>query len=217
MRDAVREHFANPPPGSKLQAAIDFGVDVSMMDPPDYSDRSGHRADRSFREVLDALFEHQVECIIIGGVALLLHGSTRLTLDIDVLYKRSRENIRRLVAALAPFGPKLRLAREQKPIDFPFDEQTIWNGANFTLWTADFDIDLLASTEDLPSYEAALAESEVIQTNNARTFRILSLDALLRIKRRLNRLKDQLALPEIEALIEIRDLGRGKPSTDSSR
>jgi Nucleotidyltransferase of unknown function (DUF6036) len=84
MRDAVREHFANRPPGSKLQAAIDFGVDVSMMDPPDYSDRSGYRTDRSFREVLDALFEHQVECIIIGGVALMLHGSTRMTGDIDV-------------------------------------------------------------------------------------------------------------------------------------
>jgi hypothetical protein len=211
MFDLVREHFANPPPGSKLQAAIDFGVDVSMMDPPRYSDRSGHRADRSFREVLDALHENQVECIIIGGVALILHGSTRVTLDIDILYNRSRENIQRLVDALMPFGPKLRLARNEKPIDSPFDANTIWNGANFTLWTSDFDIDLLATTEDLPSYEAVLPDSEVIETNGGRTFRILSLDALLRIKRRLNRLKDQLALPEIEALIEIRDLGRGEP------
>jgi hypothetical protein len=211
MRDAVRDHFANPPPGSKLQAAIDFGVDVSMMDPPDYSDRSGYRTDRSFREILDALFEHRVECIIIGGVALMLHGSTRLTVDIDILYKRSRENIRRLVDAIKPFAPKLRLAQNLAPIDFPFDEHTIWNGANFTLWTLDFDIDLLSQTEDLPSYEAVLPESEVIETNGNRTFRILSLDALLRIKTRLNRVKDQLALPEIEALIEIRDLGRERP------
>jgi hypothetical protein len=209
MRDAVREHFANPPPGSKLQAAIDFGVDISLMDPPQYNDRSGYRADRSFREVLDALYEHRVECIIIGGVALILHGSTRVTLDIDILYSRSRENIKRLVAALAPFVPKLRLAHNQPPVDFPFDEHTIWNGANFTLWTPDFDIDLLASTEDLPSYDAVLADSEVIETNRGRSFRVLSLDALLHIKRRLNRVKDQLALPEIEALIEIRDLDRG--------
>jgi hypothetical protein len=149
-----------------------------------------------------------VECVIIGGVALLLHGSTRVTLDIDILYCRSRENIRRLVEALTQFGPKLRLANNQPPADFPFDEHTIWNGANFTLWTLDFDIDLLASTEDLPSYEAVLPDSEVIETNNGRTFRILSLDMLLRIKKRLNRLKDQLAIPEIEALIEIRDLDR---------
>jgi hypothetical protein len=210
MYEAVRRHFAKPPPGSKLQAAIDFGVDVSMMDPPQYSDRSGYRTDRSFREILDALYAHQVECIIIGGVALMLHGSTRMTGDIDILYARSRENIRRLVDAVKPFAPKLRLAQDAAPIDFPFDEHTIWNGANFTLWTRDFDIDLLASTEDLPSYEAVLLESEVITTSGERTFRILSLDALLRIKRRLNRLKDQLALPEIEALIEIRDLKPGE-------
>ncbi len=182
-----------------------------MMDPPEYSDRGGYRADRSFREILDSLFEHRVECIIIGGVALLLHGSTRVTLDIDILYERSCENIRRLVDALKPFKPKLRLAGDQPPVDFPFDEHTIWNGANFTLWTADFDIDLLASTLDLPNYEAVLPESDVITTNRDRTFRILSLDALLRIKRRLNRLKDQLALPEIEALIEIRDLKLEEP------
>jgi Nucleotidyltransferase of unknown function (DUF6036) len=211
MRDAVREHFANPPPGSKLQAAINFGVDVSMMDPPGFSDRSGYRTDRSFREILNALFEHRVECIIIGGVALMLHGSTRMTADIDILYNRSRENIRRLVNAVKPFAPKLRLAQNAEPVDFPFDEYTIWNGANFALWTLDFDIDLLASTEDLPSYKAVLPESEVIETNGGRTFRILSLDALLQIKRHLNRVKDQLALPEIEALIEIRDLGRAGP------
>ena len=206
MYETYRRHRANPPPGSKLQAAIDFGVDVSLMDPPQYSDRSGFRTDRSFREILDALLEHQVECIIIGGVALMLHGSTRMTADIDILYSRSHENIRRLVEAVKPFGPKLRLARDAKPVDFPFDEQTIWDGANFTLWTPDFDIDLLASTEDLPSYEAVLPQSELVETNRGRTFRVLSLDALLRIKRRLNRVKDQLALPEIEALIEIRDL-----------
>jgi hypothetical protein len=210
MYETYRRHRANPPPGSKLQAAIDFGVDISLMDPPQYSDRSGYRADRSFREILDALFEHRVDCIILGGVALILHGSTRVTLDLDILYQRSHENIARLVTALSPFGPKLRLP-DGKPLDFPFDEHTIWNGANFTLWTPDFDIDLLASTEDLPSYEAVLAESELVETNRGRTFRILSLDALLRIKRRLNRIKDQLALPEIEALIEIRDLKPEEP------
>jgi hypothetical protein len=209
MRDAVREHFANPPPGSKLRAAIDFGVDISLMDPPQYSDRSGFRADRSFREILNALHERRVECIIIGGVALMLHGSTRLTLDIDILYNRSRENIGRLVAAVAQFQPKLRLAKDAPPVDFPFDERTIWNGGNFTLWTPDFDLDLLASTEDLPSYAAVLPDSIAIETNGGRVFNVLSLDALLRIKKRLNRVKDQLAVPEIEALIEIRDLERG--------
>jgi len=210
MRDAVREHFANPPPGSKLRAAIDFGVDISLMAPPDYSDRGGNRAQRNFGPIFAALHEHDVAFVVIGGAALILHGSTRLTFDIDILYERSPENIRRLVAALRPFRPALRLPKPDSPLPFVFDERTLQNDGNFTLVTSDdFEIDLLASTEDLPSYDAVLAESIVVESIPGMSLNVLSLDALLHIKKRLNRVKDQLAVPEIEALIEIRDLERG--------
>jgi hypothetical protein len=212
MRDAVREHFRNPPPGSKLRAAVDFGVDISLMAPPQFSDKSGNRAKRGFGPILRALYENDVACIIIGGVALILHGATRVTLDLDILYDRSPENIRRLVRAVAPFQPQLR-ATDGNPLDVPFrfDEHTVRNGANFTLYTADFDVDLLASTDDLPSYSQMHAYAERISTVDDMAFDVLSLEMLLRIKKRLNRVKDQLAVPEIEALIEIRDLERGGP------
>jgi hypothetical protein len=208
MRDAVRQHFVKPPAGSKLQAAIDFGVDISLMDPPQFSDRSGYRADRGFREILDALHEHRVECVIIGGLAMLLRGSTRVTLDIDVIYKQSFENAGRLLKAVGPFAPRLRLARGEKLVEFSFSERAIINGGQFNLWTPDFDIDLFTATEDFSSYEAAAEESLEVETNRGRKFRIPTLEALLRTNKRRNRVDDQLALPEIEALIEIRDLGR---------
>jgi hypothetical protein len=63
----------------------------------------------------------------------MLHGSTRTTADIDILYRRTRENVQRMVEAVKPFHPKLRPARNAAPVDFPFDEQTISNGANFAL------------------------------------------------------------------------------------
>jgi hypothetical protein len=155
------------------------------------------------------LFAHRVECIILGGVALVLHGSTRVTLDIDILYCRRQENIQRLATALTPFSPKLHQPGSRKPIDFSFGDHAMYQGGTLSLWTREFDIDLLQHTDEYPNYEAGLDESEVIETSRGRSFRILSLDALLRINQRRNRVDDQLALPEIEALIEIRDLGRG--------
>jgi len=208
MRSAVREHFRNPPPGSKLRAAVDFGVDITLMQPPGYSDKGGRRAHVQFGAVLANLHTERVECVIIGGLALVLHGSTRVTFDVDIFYERTRENVERLVAALAPFAPKLRLPADNLPVPFRFDAHTVWNGANFTLATENFDVDILATTEDLRSYADALRESQRITTFDGRAFNVLSLDALLRIKKRLNRIKDQLAVPEIEALIEIRDLDR---------
>jgi hypothetical protein len=206
MRAAVREHLRNPPAGSKLRAAVDFGVDITLMQPPWYSDKGGRRANVQFGEVLAHLATCEVQCVIIGGLALVLHGSTRVTFDIDIFYERSRDNVARLVAALAPFSPKLRLPRESAPVPFTFDAKTIWNGANFTLETENFDVDILATTEDLPSYRDALQQSQPIKTYSGDEFNVLSLEALLRIKKRINRVKDQLAIPEIEALIEIRDL-----------
>lgn len=49
-----------------------------------------------------------VEFIIVGGVAAAAHGAARLTNDLDIVYRRSRKNARRLVAALAPYSPHPR-------------------------------------------------------------------------------------------------------------
>jgi hypothetical protein len=47
-----------------------------------------------------AIFEsHQVEYVVVGGYAANLHGSTRVTTDIDVTPNRTHANLARLAAA----------------------------------------------------------------------------------------------------------------------
>ena len=79
--------------------------------------------------------------MIVGGLAATIHGSARLTQDVDFVYARDHTNVGRLVAALKPYSPYLRGA----PPGLPFDwsEATIERGLNFTLTTALGDIDLL--------------------------------------------------------------------------
>jgi hypothetical protein len=40
---------------------------------------------KSFREVLKALHEHDVEYILVGGLAVILHDVPRVTEDIDIM------------------------------------------------------------------------------------------------------------------------------------
>ena len=94
-----------------------------------------------FEGLLEALSGAGVEFILVGGVAATVHGSARLTQDIDVVYARAGENLERLVAALAAHGPYLRGAPSGLP--FRFDTQTLEGGLNFTLTTRLGDIDLL--------------------------------------------------------------------------
>ncbi len=53
-----------------------------------------------FISVLDALGKHKVEYILVGGVAVILHGIERLTRDIDIFVKMEQNNIERLRNAL---------------------------------------------------------------------------------------------------------------------
>ena len=94
-----------------------------------------------FEALLRALAGSQIEFIVVGGAAATAHGSARLTNDLDIVYSRSPENIRRIVTALRDFHPYLRGAPPGLP--FRFDEETIHAGLNFTFTTTLGDLDLL--------------------------------------------------------------------------
>jgi hypothetical protein len=55
--------------------------------------------------LIQTLANGAVEFILIGGAAATAHGSARLTQDVDAVYSRDPENLRRLVQALAPCKP----------------------------------------------------------------------------------------------------------------
>ena len=86
-----------------------------------------------YRKIIPTLVQSKIKFIIIGGVAAIVHGSARTTLDLDVVYSRDPNNIRRLVQVLKPFSPYLRDVPEGLP--FIFDEKTVQKGLNFTLRT----------------------------------------------------------------------------------
>jgi siroheme synthase len=54
-----------------------------------------------FRGLIDVLARGGVEFIVVGGVAAAIHGSARATLDLDLVYRRSADNVDRLVRTLA--------------------------------------------------------------------------------------------------------------------
>lgn len=54
-----------------------------------------------FLDALAVLARHEVELIVVGGVAAVLNGAPISTFDLDILYRMSGENLARLTAALA--------------------------------------------------------------------------------------------------------------------
>lgn len=143
-----------------------------------------------------------VDYIIIGGVAGNLHGALRTTLDLDVVYSRTPENVSRLVAALAPYHPYLRGAPEGLP--FALDTATVERGLNFTLTTTLGDIDLWGEVAGGGTFDRLQADAESVEIDDMMC-RVVSLPKLIALKRAAGRGKDREALAELEALLEERD------------
>ncbi len=149
---------------------------------------------------LTILNRAKVEYVVIGGVAMAAHGSARATFDLDVCYKRSKENIEKLCRALDPLHPRLRGAPKNLP--FRLDAKTVAAGLNFTLATDLGDFDLLGEVAGLGFYDTVY-ESSVLKRVAKISCRVLSLDGLYRTKKAAGREKDIEALKEIKGLKEL--------------
>jgi hypothetical protein len=146
------------------------------------------------QRLLDALRAAGVDFVVVGGVALVLRGSSRVTVDLDVCYARDRGNLQRLAAALAPFHPRLRGAPPELP--FLWDERTLASGLNFTLTTDLGDLDILGEVTGVGGYEKVVAGSSELAIGATHVL-VMDLECLERAKRAAGRAKDLLDLAEI--------------------
>jgi len=150
-----------------------------------------------FKALLELLVRSKVNFVLIGGLAAVARGSARVTVDLDVVYDRSMDNVRRLVSALAPIHPYLRGAPPNLP--FKFDELTIARGLNFTLNTDWGDIDLLGEVTGGGTYPQLIPHSTLVTLYETQ-FQCVDLDTLIHLKRSAGRTKDFEAIAELETL-----------------
>lgn len=155
-----------------------------------------------FEALLGTLVEGAVEFVIVGGVAATVHGSARLTQDIDIVHARDEANLKRLVAALEPFDPYLRGAPAGLP--FEWSVATLRRGLNFTLTTTVGYIDLLGEITGGGTYEDLLPHTVQVELFG-RACRCLTLPWLIKTKRAAGRPADREAVAELEALLEERE------------
>ncbi len=152
-----------------------------------------------FAGLIRALADGGVECILVGGVAATIHGSARLTRDVDVVYSRRPDNLARIVAALGPFEPYLRGAPRGLP--FQWDDDTVARGLNFTLTTTLGDIDLFGEITGGGGFDALRPHAHSVRVFD-RDVLCLNLPMLIRVKRAAGRPRDLEALAELEAIAD---------------
>ncbi|MEM7048396.1 MAG: hypothetical protein AAF604_02005 [Acidobacteriota bacterium] len=140
----------------------------------------------------------EVEVIVIGGVAAVIHGAPITTIDLDVVYRRTSQSLDRLETLLKQLDARVRdpAGRSLRPTRGHLEA----DGA-LLLTTRLGPFDPLATLPDGRDFEALLPDSEVVATQDL-SVRVLTLDALIDIKRSTGRAKDRLMLGPLLALKE---------------
>ncbi len=152
-------------------------------------------------EILRGLAEADVACVVVGGLAATVHGSARITADVDLCYDPSPENRERLARLLAGWHAYLRGVEAGLP--FTMDARMLRDCPVMTLVTDLGDLDVMDRIAGVGEYPAVRADSVEAELSGVRA-RFLALDALIAAKRATGRRKDQEALLELEALREER-------------
>lgn len=149
-----------------------------------------------FESLIQRLTDAGVEFVVVGGVAAVAHGATRLTVDIDVCAPFTDANLARLLNALRDLHARIR-SHPPKPL--PARAEDLAGFKNLYLETDYGELDVLGEIAGIGAYESVRPRSVELPFLG-RTVRVLSLDALIEGKRALGREKDRHVLRELELI-----------------
>jgi hypothetical protein len=149
--------------------------------------------------LLATLADGGVDFIVIGGIAVVLHGHIRTTRDLDITYDAEPANLEALGQVLVRLDARLRGVADVVP--FVPDGRTLRVAELLTLETAAGSLDLLATPPGAPTYAKLKAKANQIELDDHHTIRVASIDDMIAMKRAAGRPRD---LEDIEALEEIR-------------
>jgi hypothetical protein len=162
---------------------------------------AGDTEKSDLRKVAEVMTRHGVEFIVIGGQAETLMGSARVTYDVDLCYRRTKDNLSRLAAALKELKPTLRGAPRDLPL--VLDAQALALGNNYTFETYLGKLDLLGWVEPLGDYEVLAKAVESYPVGEMK-LNVIGLEDLIRVKEHIGRTKDSDSLCQLLAIRKIR-------------
>ena len=135
--------------------------------------------------------------VIIGGVAMGLHGSNYMTVDTDFAYAVETENVERLAAFLASIHA--RVSGRPANDGFVITPGLLQRVKFLNLYTDLGQIDVLREIAGIDNFEG-LRERAALMDLGGFVVQVASLDDLIAMKKAANRPKDQVHLFELLAL-----------------
>ena len=149
--------------------------------------------------LLERLLKNEVECVLIGGFAAVVHGSASLTQDLDVCFNFTPENIRKLLRALESTHPQVRAGGGMKPLGD--DVERLARYKNLYIQTDLGRLDLLGDIAAIGDYKNVAAHTVSVELFGL-ACSVLDIASLVKSKEALGRPKDKEVVLQLKAIQE---------------
>jgi|SRR6185436_3713051 len=166
-----------------------------------------HPKDADLPALLEKLCEAGVEFIIVGGAAAVLQGAPITTRDLDIVHRRTPENVARLLELLLQLDAIMRYDFAHRGLR-PTVEMLLGRG-QINLSTSLGPIDPLCQLDEGRGYDELLAHCETV-VDDGHMLRVLDLPTLIEVKTKAGRPKDRVVLPILIATLQERDAANQK-------
>lgn len=153
---------------------------------------------------LGALTAAKVRYLVVGGVAVVLHGHLRTTLDLDLVLQLDKDNLEKALKVFTDLGFQPQVPVPLRSFADP-EIREAWtrqkNMTVFSLWHSDFQgfaVDLFL--QEPFDFELAYDRALEVTLHDVRAT-VISLPDLIEMKRIAGRPQDQI---DVEALLQLR-------------
>jgi hypothetical protein len=155
--------------------------------------------------MLAALTGGGVRFVLIGGMAAILHGDVGVTVDLDIVPERERENFERLAVVLRSLRARIRA--EGAPEGLPLDcsgafLRNLAPDSILNLTTTAGDLDLTFRPSGTRGYSDLHRDALELEAAPGLQILVASLADVIRSKEAAGREKDRLALPRLRRLLD---------------
>lgn len=139
------------------------------------------------QRIFEELARHEVDFVLVGGLATQTHGNTRMTNDVDVIPAPDRQNLARLAEALRALDARLLNPGHE---DLAIDEAMLPRATIWQLATRHGDVDVLHDAPGAAPYPELRDRALVISLDDVRV-PVAGRDDLIRMKLARNRPVDR--------------------------
>lgn len=152
----------------------------------------------NLNNLLGLLLKNEIEFVLIGGFAGVVHGSTQVTRDLDICALITPAHIEKLRAALKDLNPRHRMNPVFKP-SFLTEPKELRDLKNIYLETDLGILDIISEVTEVGNF-AQVKESSVEVELFGCKCKVISVEALIKTKEKMGRPKDKLVVAELKAL-----------------